>query len=110
MFWVVAILGASCLQASGLKNLLDHPEHYLLGNTSWTLVLNLLPGVILSLGLVWVTHLGVAMAVWIWSNTIARFAAKSKPVREDGKLLLKRRIAAMAGLFVILWADRKSVV
>ena len=103
LFWVVGILGASCLQASQLKNLVDHPEQYLLGNTSWALVLNLLPGVILSLGLVWVTHLGVAMAVWIWSNTMARFTANSKPVREDGKLLLKRRIVAMAGLFLILW-------
>jgi hypothetical protein len=103
LLWVVAILGASCLQASPVKNLIDRPEQYLLGNTSWTLVLISLPGVILSLGLVWTTHLGVAMTVWIWSETVARFTSNSKPAKDDGKLLLKRRMAAMAALFLILW-------
>ena len=103
LVWIVAILAASCFQASPFKNLVENPEQYLLGNTSWALVPTLLPAAVLSLGLVWITHSVVSTMVWIWSNTIAKYSAHSKPLKEDGKLLLKRRVAAMTGLFVILW-------
>lgn len=69
------VITVGALQCSSFAPILvDRPEEYLLGNTSWTLVPLVVPALLLALGLVWVSHIGLTVAIRVWSPVISKFS------------------------------------